>query len=123
MKSQRELHAAEGQVCAAADVSSDSVLYAVVFGEPGRDFIVRDNRRAGPIRDLRRVRDVIEMSMRDENEISRGLVRLQRRCWRVVEKWIDEQRVLAGFQLPARVPEPGEFDGHSCQWSVVSCQS
>ena len=112
MKRQRQLHATERQIRPAAQIAADGVFDAMILRQPGRNLIVRDHRCARAIRDLRRIRDMIEMTMRNENEIRLGILRFNRRRRRIIQKRIDQHRVLRRLDLPARMAQPGEFGGH-----------
>ena len=94
MKRERQLHAAKGQIRAAAEIAADGVFHAMILSQPGRDLIVRDDRCAGAIGDLRGVGDVVEMAVRDQDEIRSHVLRLDRRRRRIIQKRIDQQRVL-----------------------------
>ena len=66
-----------------------------------------------PVRlgDLGRVGHVVEMAVRNEDVVGRDAGRLDRRGGRVVEKRIDQDRLLAGIDQPGRMSQPGQL-GH-----------
>ena len=64
----RHLHAAEGQRDAAADVHRLG-LFDPLLSQPVANFEIRHHRGPGPLGDLGRVGDVIEMAVRDQHDI------------------------------------------------------
>ena len=91
-----EFDAAEIHFGRAAMIHRLDILHAFGF-EPGSDFVGSDNRRAGPRGDVDYIRDVIAVTVRDQNEIRRDLfdVDFFRQRIRRNER-VEEKRFAAG---------------------------
>lgn len=80
------------------------ILEALAF-EPAADFVGRDDRRTGPLRDIYDIGYVIAVPVRNENEVSRNFFDIDFfREWVWGDEWIEEERFSAGLDRKTGVP-------------------
>ena len=81
--------------------------------EPLSHFEIGEHRRASALGDGRGVGDVVEVGVREEDEVGLDRGGLHRRFVVLIEKRIDQQAVGARADRKARVAQPGDFNGHA----------
>jgi hypothetical protein len=85
------------------------ILDAFVF-KPAAHFIRRDHRGAGPLRYIHNIRDVITMSVRNQNEISINLFNVDFFRERIgCDEWIEQKGFAADFDPETGVTVVSEF--------------
>jgi hypothetical protein len=96
---------------AAAHVHRQRVLHALLL-EPLGDLKHRDDRRARPFGDRHCVRDVVEVSVGNEDVVHVDIGRLDRRRRILVEERIEQNLRVVSFDQPGPVPQPRQHSSH-----------
>src|SRR5579862_1425081 len=94
-----------------------AVLLAVDFfqtllQEPFADFEIADHRGPGPFGDGDSVADMVAVTVRDEDEVSLGLVSRDRRRWIAGQEGVDQQARAVDFDVQAGVAKPADARRH-----------
>jgi hypothetical protein len=106
-----KLDPAEGHFRGATVIHGLDILDPLSF-EPGADFVGRDHRRAGAVRDIDHVRDMIAVAVRNENEIRRDFFHVNLFGQRIRgDEWIEEQRFAGGLDGETGVAVVSKFHG------------
>ncbi len=120
----RRFHVAKWQVDRTPGVHADELsFWNALLGEPLADFEIRNHLGAGALGDTYRVAQMIEVTMRKQDEIGFDILGFNR-CGRgVVQKRIDEDRGVRVFDAPGIVTEPSYFGCHRDEFVRIEVES
>src|SRR5262249_10146119 len=107
----RQLDAAKRMIETAAVLLAVDLLDALLF-EPGRDFVVGDDGRAGAFGDVDGVADVVAVPVRDEDEVGLRLVRGDDGFRIAGEERINEDVIASRLERHGGVSQPANACSH-----------
>ena len=95
------------------------MLLDSLLAEPFADLVIGDHRGAGAIGDRGGVGHVVEVAVRDENEIGLNRVGLDRRRGRIVQERIDQDRAAGALTSQQACPSQRNVVAMSLKPDVI----